>query len=63
MNPIFTLTLLLASVTVFSQGNPRYLAKPIDKRDPIFCYSIDDGSYVGLGYGFTQKQISLKHTT
>jgi hypothetical protein len=60
MNPIFTITLLLFSLTVFSQGNPRYPTKPIDKRGPIFCYSIHDGSYVGLGYGFTQKQISLK---
>jgi hypothetical protein len=60
MNLHFTLTLLVLSFTVFSQSNPRYLAKPIDKRGPIFCYSFYDGSYAGLGYGLSQKQISLK---
>jgi hypothetical protein len=60
MNPSFTIPLLLFPTILFSQGNPRYLARPIDKRGPIFCSSFYEGSYLGLGYGFTQKQISLK---
>src|SRR5690242_3254048 len=55
-----TLILLLYSTLTFSQGNPRYLAKPIDKRGPMFCVPLYDGSYFAIGYGVGQKQIVLK---
>ncbi len=55
-----TPTLLLFSTIAFSQGNPRYLAKPIDKRGPMFCSTIYDGSYFSLGYTVVQKQIAIK---
>jgi hypothetical protein len=60
MKPALTPTLLLLSFVVLSQGNPRDMAKSIDKQCPIFCYSFYDGSYAGLGYGFAQNQITLK---
>jgi hypothetical protein len=59
MKLILTPSLLWFSFTAFTQGNPRYLAKPIDKRGPTSCYPHYDGGYIALGYGITQKHITL----
>lgn len=60
MKPHFTLILFLFPFITFSQGNPHYPAKPIDKRGPTYCYPSSDRDYFAVGYGFNQKQIAFK---